>query len=81
MRGLALISAALLSLFATVVTVRAGLLLPEGQPLSRTLVWGVVGYCAIGVVANTLTPSRSERRLWLPVVIAMLGCSVVVATS
>src|SRR5688572_28975278 len=42
MRGIALISAALLFLFAFIVTVRAGLFLPEWQPLSRTLVWGVV---------------------------------------
>ncbi|MDP1861824.1 MAG: hypothetical protein Q8K82_24375 [Gemmatimonadaceae bacterium] len=80
MRLVAIFSALLLSTFALIVTVRAGLFLPEWGAASRTLIWGVVIYCALGVLANAATPSRWERRIWLPVVLLMLVTSVVVAT-
>jgi hypothetical protein len=53
--------------------------LPGWEPVSRTLVWGVVAYCVLGVLANALTPSRWERIIWLPVVSGMLLCSILVA--
>lgn len=81
MRGVAIISAVLLIACALVVVIRAGALLPEGQPVSRKLVWVVVAYCVLAVVANTFTPSRWERIVWLPVVLTMLICSLIVAMS
>ena len=81
MRGVAVVSIALLAAFAAIVAVRAGMLWPSFQPLSRILVWCVVGYCGLGVIANAITPSRAERLLWLPVAVAMLVCSITVATS
>ena len=54
---------------------------PEWQPMSRTLIWVVVTYCALGVLANAATSSRWERRLWLPVVFGMLVSSVIVGMS
>lgn len=79
MRGVAVVSMALVMLFAGIVLVRAGVIWPSWQPLSRAVIWGVVMYCALGVIVNAATPSRSERMLWLPVVSAMLVCSLVVA--
>lgn len=81
MRGVAVISAALLLTFALVVAVRARMVLPEWEPLSQIVIWVVVGYSALGVVANAVTPSPKERLLWLPVVLMMLACSVAVAAS
>jgi hypothetical protein len=81
MRAVALVSAILLAAFAAIVGARAGLVLPAWQSAARVLVWVVVVYSALGVVANTITPSRRERRLWLPVVGVMLICSLIVATS
>jgi hypothetical protein len=81
MRGLALFTAALVLLFGLIVAVRAGLLLPHLQPLSRTLIWGVAAYFVLGVLAHILTKSRWERLIWLPVVAAMLVCSITVALS
>ena len=79
MRAAAVLSAALLVGFAAIVCARAGMASPEWQPLSRRLIWAVVAYCAIGVVANAATPSRWERIIWLPVVTLMLGCALLVA--
>lgn len=79
MRGVALVSGLLLVLMSGVVLVRAGLLLPAWYPLSRRAIWGVVGISALTCAANTLSPSTLERRLWVPVGLAMLGCSLWVA--
>jgi hypothetical protein len=43
------------------------------------LVWLAVGFSALSVVFNAITRSRVERRLWLPVAVAMLVSSLVVA--
>lgn len=80
MRLVAMLSAVLLSTFALIVTVRAGVFLRQWEPVSRTLIWVVVTYCALGLLANAATPSQWERRIWLPVILLMLVTSVVVAT-
>jgi hypothetical protein len=81
MRGVAVLSAVLLIAFVLVAETRAGVMLIEWQPISRVLVWGVVAYCSLGVLANAITPSRGERMIWLPVVLLLLICSVIVATG
>ena len=81
MRAVAVLSAAVLLAFAVIVEMRAGVVCPQWQLASRTLTWGVVAYCGLGVVANAITRSRWERIVWLPVVLVLLGCSVVVAMS
>ncbi len=81
MRAVAVVSAALLLSFAAIVCARAGVAFPEWQPLSERLVWAVVAYCALGVLANAATPSRWERIIWLPVVTLMLVCALLVAFS
>lgn len=80
-RLIPLLSVALLVVFGSVVLERAGLRWPGLPAYPQWCVWLVVGYCALGCVANTLTPSPRERRLWLPVVVGMLTCSLVVATA
>ena len=74
-------SAVLLCGFALVVVARAGIGWPALAASSRTLVWFVVAYCAAGVLANFFTPSRHERRVWLPVVLLMLVSSSIVAMN
>ena len=73
-RFFALFSAALLLFFIFLVRARAA---PAAR--YRRAVWGVVAYCALGIVANAATPSAPERMLWLPVVFAMYVTSLHVA--
>ena len=80
-RLIPLVSALLLIGFAVVIVSRAGLAFPEIRSASGYLAWIVVAYCALGCVANAITPSRRERRLWLPVVIMLCVCAVIVALS
>lgn len=41
--------------------------------------WGVVGLMLVSVVANAATRAEGERRLWLPVSLAMFLAAVSVA--
>jgi hypothetical protein len=79
MRVASALSALLLVVLGTIVMTRAGMVLPRWQLLSRKLIWAVVAYCAVGVIANAMTPSVWERIIWLPVTIALLATSIVVA--
>src|SRR5271167_4237143 len=74
-------SVAFLLALAFVVLVRAGLLLQPWKHKTRQLIWVVVGYGALGVVANAITPSAWERIVWLPVAILLLVTSLNVARS
>jgi hypothetical protein len=81
MRVASFASALLLLGLGTVVSARAGVALADWQPISRVLIWVVVAYCALGVIANALTRSAWERIIWLPITMLLLACSVVVATT
>jgi hypothetical protein len=48
---------------------------------SKILIWIVVGYNILGTIMNAITPSRSERKLWLPVIVFMLLSSIFIAIS
>lgn len=73
-RVFALCSAALLALFIVLVRARAH---PNAR--FRRAVWGVVAYCAVGILANAATSSPAERILWLPVATVMFLTSLHVA--
>lgn len=65
-RGLALVQAALLGLMAAVV-LHAAQAPDPGWPLPA-----VLGVTALSLLANGISPSRPERRLWTPVLALML---------
>ena len=80
-RAIPLVSAVLLGGFAATILSRAGLAFHEMHSYSGSLSWGVVGYCALGCIANAITPSKWERAIWLPVVAVMFATSLVVAAA
>lgn len=77
-RIIPVVSAVLLVGFGLVVLAHAGLGFANIKAEARWMIWVVIGYCALGAVANFITPSRRERALWLPVLVLMLGSSAVV---
>lgn len=79
LRVVAAFSAFVLGGFGVVVLSHAGGAFEALAEASGWLIWAVVGYCALGSVMNAVTPSRRERMLWLPVVLALLATSLVVA--
>lgn len=81
MRLASLGSIVLLLALAAVVLIRAGLTGLRWKPASTKLVWLVVAYCGLGVIANAMSPSFWERVIWVPVTLVLLACSLVVARS
>ncbi len=70
------LSFGLLGVMAYVVLARAGVI---ARRLPGWAIWVVVALLAVGVVEHILTPSAAERALWLPQIVVMLVCAVVVA--
>ncbi len=78
LRVTALIQAALLIGMALIVLARAGLILPGWWRSSRWLIWFVVGFAALSLFLNLITPSAGERAIWAPVAfVLLLSCAVV----
>ena len=81
LRIAAIIQAVLLAGMAAVILARAGLVLPGWSRVSRWLVWIVVALTALSLVLNLITPSASERALWVPTLSLLLISSLIVAFS
>jgi len=81
MRLAAVAQAAILALIAAVVLSRAGLVLPQWSSVTSWLIWVVVALGAVGFVLNLITPSAGERRIWAPVTLVLLICSLAVALT
>jgi hypothetical protein len=79
LRIAALVQAAVLIAMAGVVLVRAEILLVRWFRISRRLVWWVVGFAALSLVLNLITPSLDERMIWAPVAFLLLISSSAVA--
>ncbi len=80
-RLISAISLLLLLGFAILISVRVGWLALGSPEAVRAWCWGVVAYCGLGVVANSITRSERERKLWLPVVTLMFISSLIVNLS
>ena len=81
MRAAAVVQAAILLALAGVVLVRSGVLASPWYPVSTRAIWFVVAFSALSAVLNVATRSRWERRIWAPVTVALLVCSLGVALS
>jgi hypothetical protein len=81
MRVAAVGQAVLLAVIAVVVLSDARLVSPSFAEAFPWLIWFVVVFSAVSVVLNTLTPSARERRIWAPVTLVMLACSLIVAVA
>lgn len=79
MRIAAVVQTLLLAGVAVVVLSAAGLVLPELANGSPWLAWIPVAVSAVAVVLNASTRSQGERRVWLPVTLVLLACSLGVA--
>ena len=71
-RALAAVQCAVIVAMAVVV-LGAGDVLTFEPP--TWLAWVTLALATMTAVANSITPSRAERRLWMPIPIAMLLCA------
>lgn len=79
LRVAALVQATLIVAVAAVVLARAELMLAGWAPVSPWLIWRVVGFAAVSLILNLLTPSVRERRIWAPAALLLLASSTLVA--
>lgn len=78
LRVAAVVQAALVAVLAGVTAARAGLIDVRIVDDLPWLVWLVVAFSAVSLVLNAISRSAGERRIWVPVAIAMLASSLVV---
>jgi cytochrome bd-type quinol oxidase subunit 2 len=81
LRVAAFVQAILLAALALIVLASAGMVnvaLVEDWPW---LIWLPVAVSGVAVALNASTRSQGERRIWLPVAIVLLLCSLGVALA
>jgi hypothetical protein len=81
MRAAAVVQAVVLALLALVVLDEAGIVALGWTAALPWLGWVPVVVSALSVVMNAITPSRVERRLWLPLGLVLLVSSLTVALA
>jgi hypothetical protein len=81
LRVAAVVQAALLAFLALVVLSHAGIALTSLAQAAPWFIWVAVAFSAVSLVLNAITPSAGERRIWVPVAVAMLVSSLIVAIS
>jgi hypothetical protein len=70
------ISILILSFFALFV-INSTQILSTNFSFPSFIKWFIIGFNVLAVIANSATQSKKERRLWQPITIVMLLCSLV----
>ena len=81
MRVAAVVQAVALGVLGLVVLSAAGIVVPDLAASLPWLIWVAVAISVLAVVLNLISRSAGERRIWVPVSVLMLVCSLVVAVS
>ena len=71
------ISILILSFFALFV-INSTQILSTNFSFPSFIKWFIIGFNVLAVIANSATQSKKERRLWQPITIVMLVCSLLV---
>jgi hypothetical protein len=71
------ISIIILSFFAVFV-VDSSQILSTNFNFPDFIKWFIIGFNVLAVIANSATQSKKERKLWQPITVVMLLCSLVV---
>ena len=79
MRIAAIVQSVILAAVALAVLSVAGVVAAPWGPTPTWVAWGIAALLTVGLILNLITPSAGERRIWAPVVAAMLACCIVVA--
>lgn len=81
LRVAAVVQAVLIGLIALAVLSAADLVVAGLADSFPWLIWVAVGVSALAVVLNAISRSAGERRIWVPVTIVLLVCSLLVAMT
>lgn len=75
------VQAVLLCGLVAVVLSAAGVAFPAIAQAAPWLIWVATGFSAVSLVLNSITTSRTERRIWAPIAAVMLASSLIVALA
>ena len=78
MRVAAVVQALILVGLTGVVLARAGVALEAWGSAASWLIWVAVGFSAVSLLLNSITTSKLERLVWVPVAVVMLASSLAV---
>ncbi len=78
MRKIALLNILILLAMASIVLIRAGIILPAFLPFASIAIWVLAAYFVAGTIMNIITPSKIER-IWAPVTFIQLVTCVIIA--
>lgn len=81
LRVAAVVQAVVIGVLALAILSRAGVLVADVAASLPWLPWVAVAISAIAVVLNAASRSAGERRIWVPVAVAMLVTSLVVVIA
>jgi hypothetical protein len=81
MRAAAIVQAAVLALLLIAVLSDARIALTSLSETLPWLVWVAVAFSGVSLALNAITPSGRERQIWVPVALALLVSSLIVAIS
>jgi len=79
MRIVSLINIFVLSIIATIVLIKADIIFPRLKSFSNVAIYFIVGFFVLATILNLITPSKIERKIWLPVAVVLLVTSIIVA--
>lgn len=51
------------------------------RDLNQIANWALVAFTAIGLVMNSISRSKKERNMWVPVLLLSITCAVIVAVG
>ena len=78
MRVAAVVQALILVGLTGIVLARAGVALEAWGSAASSLIWVAVGFSAVSLLLNSITTSKLERLVWVPVAVVMLASSLAV---
>ncbi|WP_082084008.1 hypothetical protein [Paenibacillus beijingensis] len=79
MRLASIIQVLILTLIASIVLSKSGLIFSDWYSFTKLAIWFVVSFSVIATILNLITRSVLERRIWAPVSLLLLITSIIVA--
>ncbi|WP_410511517.1 hypothetical protein PaeBR_15720 [Paenibacillus sp. BR2-3] len=79
MRMACLFQVIILTLLASIVLSKSGLIFPGWYSFTKSAIWFVVIFSVTATILNFITRSVWERRIWAPVSLLLLITSITVA--
>jgi hypothetical protein len=81
MRIVAVFQMFILLFFIWIALVKTGHVNPEWKNFSDSFIWAVFGFSLVATILNTITPSKWERIIWMPISIILLVSSTIIAMN